>query len=161
MLGSAWIEDLERVLPALRGRSDSLVVVPHDLSPSNLERMKRRLEEALPGRYLLVDVMGVLVELYPLADWAFVGGGFGKGIHSTVEPAVSGLRIACGPEKVERFPETRELIERGILRICRSEVEVEEFIDSASPGASVARPDFIPVKRDRYRRLLESCLTIR
>ena len=60
-----------------------------NLSERNVDRMEALIESAeLTDRVLIVKEMGILVELYRLADWVFVGGGFGKGIHSLLD--------ACG-----------------------------------------------------------------
>src|SRR5208282_542723 len=57
------------------------------------------------GTVILGDELGFLSELYAAVDWAYVGGGFGVGVHSTIEPAIHGIPIACGPKNAEKFPE--------------------------------------------------------
>ena len=57
-----------------------------------------QLEHAKPGPVIVVDRVGILADLYALADAAFVGGGFHRaGLHSVLEPAVFGAPIAIGP----------------------------------------------------------------
>lgn len=160
ILGSAWMPDLEAVGEALRGEEGSLVVVPHHLAPDHLKAMRQRLEELIPGRYLLVDQMGLLVELYPVAHWAFVGGGFGKGIHSTIEPAVCGIPVACGPARTGAFAEVQELTDQGVLTICRSPEEIRQWFRSLGKQAH-ASASFVSQKRKQYQGLLESCLALR
>jgi len=64
---------------------------------------------------LLVDRVGILAELYPSADAAWVGGGYGRGgLHSVVEPAAAGVPILFGTEGRRR--EARALRERGAAR---------------------------------------------
>ena len=71
---------------------------------------------------LIVDEMGFLTELYSVADWAFVGGGFGAGIHSTIEPAIYGIPVAGGPQGAQKFSEIEELNASGQMSlISRSE----------------------------------------
>lgn len=156
MVGSAWLEDLRFLIPELRKVPISLVVVPHVLEPGLLGEMRDLLERDLPGRAILVPEMGILVELYGTADRAFVGGGFGKGIHSTLEPAVCGLPTACGPTRIERFPETRELRMRGALSVCDDSTDLARWLSNSAPGR-LSRMDLENLVAD-YQRLLEQCL---
>lgn len=160
VVGSAWSADLQELLAHADLLPGSLVVVPHDLSPTHLERIRYDLEQSIPGRYLLVDEMGILVELYPVADWAFVGGGFHQGIHSTIEPAVAGLQVMCGPTNAHRFPEIPELVEAGILTVCRDSKEISDWL-KREPWKVQRQTPFLDTKRQAYLRLLESCRAIR
>ncbi len=160
IVGSAWSADLSELLANAERLPGSLVVVPHDLSPPHLDRLRNILESALPGRYLLVDEMGILVELYPVADWAFVGGGFHLGIHSTIEPAVAGLQVICGPRNADRFPEVAELVGAGILTVCPDSGSISEWL-KREPWKKKRSVPFLEEKRRAYLRLLESCRAIR
>lgn len=114
--GSTWAEDDAVVVPAiaaLRDRSSSvrLIVAPHEPTEPHLEALERRLSEAglsharlgalLEGGSLdavVVDSVGILADLYALADAAYVGGGFGTaGLHSVAEPAGLGVPVLFGP----------------------------------------------------------------
>jgi 3-deoxy-D-manno-octulosonic-acid transferase len=64
-----------------------------------------------------VDEMGFLAELYSIMDWSWVGGGFGSGVHSTIEPAVHGLAVFSGPKGWEKFDEIRLLERQGQLAV--------------------------------------------
>jgi 3-deoxy-D-manno-octulosonic-acid transferase len=72
--------------------------------------------------------MGYLSELYASADWAFVGGGFGQGVHSTIEPAIHSIPILIGPKNAERFAEIKQLAATGQLTVVRNSEEVREWI---------------------------------
>jgi 3-deoxy-D-manno-octulosonic-acid transferase len=73
-------------------------------------------EGAVGLRPVVVDVTGVLAALYPAADVAWVGGGFGdEGLHSVVEPAAAGVPVLFGRGGSTRR-EARELVERGAGR---------------------------------------------
>ncbi len=119
--GSTWPAD-EAVLcaawSALSTSGDSpaprLIIAPHEPTPAHcasIEAWARtaglgvvRLSQVEGGRWaedadvVLVDRVGVLGELYALADIAFVGGGFhSAGLHSVIEPAAFGVPVAFGP----------------------------------------------------------------
>jgi 3-deoxy-D-manno-octulosonic-acid transferase len=140
LLGSVGQRDLDFLEDAIRGWSGTLWVVPHRVDPGSIERF----EEALEGMGLvpmrssggavaseecvLVDEVGFLLELYAAADHAYVGGGFGKGIHSTIEPAIFGIPVSCGPEGTRKFPEAAELQGTGQLRILRRPEEASAWL---------------------------------
>jgi 3-deoxy-D-manno-octulosonic-acid transferase len=159
VLGSAWKEDLDIILPAMETFPGALLVVPHSLAPENLRVIRERISGFPKDRIDVVAEVGILAELYGEADFAFVGGGFGKGIHSTIEPAVFGIPVAVGPNRVGDFPETRELRERGQLTVVRNPAELSLWLGSTPLRKK--DPGFLDGKRTRYRALLEECLGIR
>lgn len=115
--GSTWAADENVVIPPVnvlgRRRALRLIVAPHEPTAGHLEALERRLDRQqlrhsrlsvllagggpAPG-VVVVDRMGVLADLYALADAAYVGGGFGTdGLHSVVEPAALGVPVLFGP----------------------------------------------------------------
>lgn len=115
--GSTWPTDEKVLAPALavlrRERPLRTIIAPHDPTPSHLEGLERRLERqglrharlgallaarATPPEVVVVDRLGILADLYTLADVAYVGGGFrAAGLHSVVEPAALGVPVLFGP----------------------------------------------------------------
>lgn len=111
--GSVWQEDAVRCgidgSIAERHPHLRLIIVPHEVD----ERSLREWEERIRGivrvstvrtstadiapRHILVDTMGELLSFYRYAHVAYVGGGFGSGVHSVAEPAAYGVPVACGP----------------------------------------------------------------
>jgi 3-deoxy-D-manno-octulosonic-acid transferase len=63
-------------------------------------------------KVLLIDSIGLLNSLYRYGWVAYIGGGFGKGIHNTLEPAAFGLPIIFGPG-YQKFEEARQFVARG------------------------------------------------
>lgn len=78
----------------------------------------------------LMDTMGWLAELYGIADWSYVGGGFEKGVHSTIEPAWFGIPVACGPKGLSKFAECSLLQQRGQLAVVRDVKDWEVFLNT-------------------------------
>jgi 3-deoxy-D-manno-octulosonic-acid transferase len=115
--GSTWPADEAVVLPAfadllVQVPTARLLLAPHEPNPDHLAGIAQRLHElklprpvrlsqlehAKPGPVIVVDRVGILADLYTLADAAFVGGGFHRaGLHSVLEPAVFGVPITVGP----------------------------------------------------------------
>ncbi len=111
--GSTWAEDEAELVPViarLRGRC-KFVVAPHEPSEAHLAALEARLRAAglrslrysEAGRIdgtvdaIVVDVVGILAELYLSGDFAFVGGSFRKTVHSVMEPLGAGCPTFVGP----------------------------------------------------------------
>jgi 3-deoxy-D-manno-octulosonic-acid transferase len=112
--GSTWPADERVLLPAfarvhLRSPQARLIIAPHEPTAAHLAPIESwsraegfrldRLDTANPSTdVVLVDRVGVLGDLYALADLAFVGGGFhAAGLHSVLEPAAFGAPVLFGP----------------------------------------------------------------
>ncbi len=122
--GSTWEED-EQFLQkayALLPADWKLIVVPHEVHEGHIAQVQRTFgadavrwsewTEGNTARVLIVDRIGFLLHLYQYARVAWIGGGFGKGIHNTLEAAVYGIPVGFGPT-FSKFREARELIEAG------------------------------------------------
>ena len=64
---------------------------------------------------LILDTVGILASVYGYATWSYIGGGFGVGIHNTLEAATFGLPVAFGPN-YQKFKEARDLVTLGAAR---------------------------------------------
>lgn len=123
--GSTWPADEELLVRYYHERRNfKLILVPHEIHAEHLNRIFQMLEgryirytEATPQNLssadcLIVDTMGMLSSLYRYATIAYVGGGFGVGIHNTVEAAVFGVPVVFGPE-YRKFREAHGLAACG------------------------------------------------
>ena len=122
-----------------RKREDrwKLVIAPHVIGEDHLQQIERMLRQAhlTPLRYstltssreeqervqdadaLIIDCFGLLSSVYRYADVAYVGGGFGVGIHNLLEAAVWGTPVFFGPNNA-RFQEAQE------LKACGGGIEI-------------------------------------
>jgi len=182
--GSTWPEDerhLVRALAHLRGRYPGLrtVIVPHEPTEDHLTRLEAHLEMDELGHALLsqiesgapatgdvvvVDKVGILSELYALADIAYVGGGFGRrGLHSVLEPAALGAPVLFGPRHANAR-EAGELIERGgALSVgdwAALEAKLSRWLDDADARrrAGTAALDYVKANLGAGRRNAELVL---
>ncbi len=139
ILAQVWPEDLPTLIEGIKNFEGTLWVVPHERSGKVEGRLKRlgflyfktsekKIFQPSPQSLIVVDEMGVLAELYSAMDWAYVGGGFSKGVHSTMEPALYGLPIAAGPKKIHEFPETRELLMTQQLKLIRNRQQWQTWL---------------------------------
>lgn len=115
VLGSAWPEDLEFLIKLGFFNLDCVFFVfPHRLDnktvsnqmsffkkPIELEKIEDFSPDAINleggNKVIFIKEPGILCDLYPFFDLCFVGGGFGKGIHSVLEPYIGGCDVLCGP----------------------------------------------------------------
>ena len=135
--GSTWGPDEEILIELINENRDiRFVVAPHEM---NEERISH-LASAVRGgavRYtqvnedsdfgntqvLILETVGILSSVYGYAKWGYIGGGFGVGIHNTLEAATFGLPIAFGP-KYKKFKEAYDLISIGAARSISSGEEL-------------------------------------
>ncbi|RPH94102.1 hypothetical protein EHM69_08280 [candidate division KSB1 bacterium] len=143
--GSTHEDDEELILPVLARLSSRIpdvlaVVVPHDPSPKAKLRIIRRSHECglsivdlddnpEPGTQgaLLINRTGMLADLYRIGQIAYIGGGFGKGVHSVLEPMACGLPVLCGP-RIHVSYEAREASGEGIVKLVRNRKETERLV---------------------------------
>ncbi len=139
--GSTWPADEIELFAAWRTVREKipgarLVIAPHEPTAPHLRSIETnaasggigvaRLGTSGAGSadIILVDRVGVLGDLYALADVAYVGGGFhGAGLHSVIEPAAFGAPVLFGPHH-DASRDARLLIERGGAFAARSSSEL-------------------------------------
>jgi len=146
--GSTWPPD-EELLKSVGERDDLLlVIVPHEPTPDHVGGLLRSFpgavtlsqveQERAPERacVIVIDRTGILSALYRIGAMAYVGGGFGDGVHSVLEPAAYGMPVFSGPG-VDRSRDAAALRDAGGLVVVRSGNElaghVARLIDD--PGA--------------------------
>jgi 3-deoxy-D-manno-octulosonic-acid transferase len=123
--GSTWLPDEELLARYFQENEEvKLVIVPHETDKHHLHALYHLLQgryvrytEATPqnlefARCLVVDTVGILANFYRYATVAYVGGGFGVGIHNTLEAAVYGCPVVFGPN-YGKFREAHGLIASG------------------------------------------------
>jgi 3-deoxy-D-manno-octulosonic-acid transferase len=123
--GSTWEKDEQLLARAYRELPEEVcwVIAPHELSEGHLSGLQKHfpgsilfteLKNEVPSgtRVIIVDTIGQLSYLYRFGTLAYIGGGFGKGIHNILEAATYGLPVIFGPA-YHKFPEAVELTELG------------------------------------------------
>lgn len=123
--GSTWPEDEVLLARYMQERPDvRLVIAPHEINTEHMQTIFQlfegrfvRYSEAnnknlAHTRILVIDTIGLLSHIYRYGQVAYIGGGFGAGIHNTIEAAVYGVPVLFGP-KYTHFREAVSLIEAG------------------------------------------------
>ena len=125
--GSTWKPDEDLLVKYYNEYSDKfkLILAPHEIHKENINRLLESFNQNLKVlKYseandtnvdgtdvLIIDSIGLLSSLYKYGDIAYIGGGFGKGIHNTLEAATFGLPIFFGPNYL-KFQEAVDLIQQ-------------------------------------------------
>lgn len=90
-----------------------------------LARFEQQLEEA---NVLIIDCLGILSSIYRYGKFAYIGGGFGVGIHNILEAATYGIPVVFGPN-YHKFKEARDLISSGGATSIRGQEEFYALLD--------------------------------
>jgi len=166
--GSTWPTDDAVLLPAWQeltarwpGRL-RLIIAPHEPTAAHLAPIERwaaatslrctRLDapDDTAADVVLVDKLGVLGDLYSLADAAFVGGGFhDAGLHSVLEPAAFGAPVVFGPRHTDSRDASLLLSDQGARAVSDVRELRATLADWLSPDAPAARLDAGALARAR------------
>lgn len=123
--GSSWPKDEDIFVPYFNANLEiRLIIAPHEVDEahlkyieSNLKRPSIRYSQATVDTIqnydcVIIDSFGLLSSAYRYGDIAYVGGGFGVGIHNVIEAATYRIPVIFGPN-FKKFREAHELIENG------------------------------------------------
>lgn len=142
VLGSSYSEE-ESLMAMLLQRVNNLkvCVVPHEIHSSRIQESIARFEKFgmvllssfqpeknNDARVLIVDSIGMLSSIYSQANAVVLGGGFGKGLHNSLEIAVYGVPMAFGPNHT-KFQEAVDLVKNGAAFSIESLEELSSFIE--------------------------------
>ena len=144
--GSTWHKDEELLVRFINSTDHKIkyILAPHVISTANINRLEKSIEKPVVKyssagindirnyQVLIIDNIGMLSSLYKYADIAYIGGGFGAGIHNILEAAVFGLPVLFGP-KHRKFQEALDLIKLGgafeVCDCCLLKEHLEMLLD--------------------------------
>jgi len=154
IFGSISWEDLEIISSTLQNKSsnnitDGIIIVPHEIdlkliieiekicqNSTSFSKVRKlsNLKENSNVRVIIVDKVGILPELYKYSRFAYVGGGFGYGVHSTIEPLVYNNIVCYGPN-IDLLDEAKEMHQKGCGFIINNGIEFyNKYLESTSPS---------------------------
>lgn len=156
--GSTWDKDEELIIDYINTYKNKYkyIIAPHVVNELNIKRIKKginipaiRYSELTEDNFansnvLIIDCIGILSSLYKYGHIAMIGGGFGKGIHNTLEAATFGLPVIFGPNH-KNFQEAKDLVKIGSAysvedkedfnKMLTSLLEDNNLLESASNAA--------------------------
>ena len=138
--GSSWQPDEDIFIKYFNEHRDwKLIIAPHVIGEDHLQQIEKLLEGRKVVRYtetseaaetladaevLIINCFGLLSSIYHYADVTYVGGGFGVGIHNTLEAAVWDVPVIFGPNN-QKFQEAQG------LKACEGGFEITNYEDFA------------------------------
>ncbi|MBR5850845.1 MAG: 3-deoxy-D-manno-octulosonic acid transferase [Alistipes sp.] len=138
--GSTWGPDEELLIPLMNANPTiKFIIAPHEMNEGRIQHL---IDQTAGGavRYtagheasdlsqvqlLILDTVGLLASVYGYASWSYIGGGFGVGIHNTLEAATFGLPIAFGPN-YKKFKEACDLVSLGAATSINNAEELSRW----------------------------------
>jgi 3-deoxy-D-manno-octulosonic-acid transferase len=146
MVGSAWQTDLEVLIPLINSlKKDSnltFVIAPHEIHQEEINAWQKQIEsksicfsevktdtKLIDYQVLIINNIGMLSSLYQYADFAFIGGSFGKGLHNILEAATFGMPIFFGNKAYHKFQEAVDLVNLGGAYAVKSTDDLGEMLN--------------------------------
>ncbi len=144
VLGSVWPEDFSKARKALKhtlekNKNFKLILVPHQLHEDFLTKLAKEFQAfgvhfyskgktISEARVLIVDVVGILADIYQYAHAAYIGGSVKQGIHNVMEAAVYNIPVMFGPKYENNF-EASQLVQEKIAIVVRGPREWENALE--------------------------------
>ncbi len=146
--GSTWPLDEDLLAGFINQQHHGMkfIIAPHEINSSQLQKLKSSIRKKScfyseistadidNAEVLIIDNVGLLSRLYQYADYAFIGGGFSKGIHNILEAVVYGIPVFFGPN-FEKFREARDLVKLKGAFVIKSKDDLQQRISELSADA--------------------------
>jgi len=133
--GSTWLPDEMLLKDLFQQFPDwKFIIAPHETNAAHIQEITKMMPTAIrytqlntetstvDQQVLIIDNIGILSSVYQYGKVAYIGGGFGTGIHNTLEAAAFGLPVIIGP-KYDKFQEAKDLLKLGAA------VSIQSFDD--------------------------------
>ena len=161
--GSTHLHDERLLIDYLRMLNPEtdwkFIIAPHEIRKSAIKKLRdaivlktvcySELREMQDARVLIIDQIGMLSRLYQYGRIAYIGGGFGSGIHNTLEPFAFRIPVIMGP-RYKAFDEAVEMQEKGGAMVVNNAHQME----SALKGLS--NPEVYEKATDAIRTYMEA-----
>ncbi len=146
-------EDAAIVTHSTKDSNYNYLVVPHEIDKASIDYWIKTLDQNVTldstggrwdGGVRIIDKVGILSKLYAITDYAYVGGGFGKGIHNILEPASHKNIIFIG-QKYDSFKEARDLVKLKAVHVVSKN---DNIASKASLLGSTQKEQSVDILRD-------------
>jgi 3-deoxy-D-manno-octulosonic-acid transferase len=152
IIGSAWNSDMEVLIPFINSPDSKglkFIIAPHEIHPEEIIKWQNKItrntilysdaneSNVVDKDVLFINNIGMLSSLYQYAEYAWIGGAYGKGLHNILEAATFGMLVFFGTN-YQKFKEARDLIKAGTAFSVK---DTKEFTSS-----------FLPIWKDHILR---------
>ena len=165
--GSTWAEDEQLLKELITGNSDwKFIIAPHEIHQKHIDEINQLIPLAvryselndanINSRVLIVDNIGLLSSVYQYGNIAYIGGGFGAGIHNTLEAAAFGLPVIFGPN-YHKFQEAKDLIALKAGISIKNQQELQEAFRffSTDNKAGIRAKDYVARKKGSTEQIMQ------
>ncbi len=159
--GSTWAKD-EKIISQLIDNTDDtyrFIIAPHEVNERHIQDIEKHI--SMPTvRYsqienvqtenikvVIIDSIGMLSKLYRYGKIAYIGGGFGKGIHNTLEAAVYNIPVIFGPNYL-KFKEAIDLVNINVAYSIKSYSELENIVKNRL--SNIENLNKIKIEAEKY-----------
>jgi len=141
--GSTWPKDEDLLVRFINSESEAtqkFIIAPHNIDQNDISKLKKSISKEVilfsesnskilnNYQVLIIDTIGLLSKIYNYADLAYVGGGFGSGIHNILEPATFAVPIIIGPN-YHKFKEANDLVKLGACKVITNNSELNTTLN--------------------------------
>ena len=141
--GSTWPKDEENIIRYINSTDNDYkyIIAAHEVDENHIKNIISSIKkpyvrfttaskaEIDTAEVLVVDCIGVLSSMYRYGDISYIGGGFGRGIHNTLEAACCGMPIVFGPN-YHKFKEAKDLLANGAAHTYENYEELKVVFDT-------------------------------
>jgi len=167
--GSTWPQDEQLIATLITENPDwKFIIAPHEIGAAHLDEITHLIPRMIrytslaendtnsDSKVLLIDNIGMLSSIYQYADIAYIGGGFGAGIHNTLEAAAFGLPVIFGP-KYDKFQEAKDLIRLGAAISINSSASLSDAFTKLQQdnNAATAARNYVDIKKGSTQQILK------
>lgn len=151
IVGSSWGADEDMYAQWVNAHDVKVIIAPHQFDQARLQSMLQRFDNSMllseyekyaddaaeikPVKCLIIDCFGLLSSIYRYGDIAYIGGGFGAGIHNINEAAVYDMPVVFGP-KYHKFKEAVDLIAFGGGFVVNGKEDCEKTLSLLTTDAT-------------------------
>ncbi len=140
--GSTWPKDEEYIIQYINTTKNNFkyIIAAHEVDENHIKNITSQIkkpqvrytkaspEEISDAEVLVIDCIGILSSLYRYGDIAYIGGGFGRGIHNTLEAAAFGMPVIFGPN-YHKFQEAEDLLQLNAAVTYNTYSELKTVLD--------------------------------
>lgn len=170
LAGSSWLADEKIIEKAINDLDIKLIIAPHVVGENHINEIQQLFPEAIlyselaenkkESNILIINCIGILSNLYQYCDIAYIGGGFGVGIHNTLEAATFGKPICFGTN-YHKFQEAIDLINLKAAYSISNQEELKQVLETLLNNEKIynqsaeASKDYVKTKIGACKKIIE------
>lgn len=170
LAGSSWLADEKIIQQAVKNLDIKLIITPHVVGENHINEIQQLFPEAIlyselanndkKSNILIINCIGILSNLYQYCDIAYIGGGFGVGIHNTLEAATFGKPICFGTN-YHKFQEAIDLINLKAAYSISNQEELKQVLETLLNNEKIynqsaeASKDYVKTKIGACKKIIE------